>query len=333
MAFVILSAGNLAQSSLHTVGIKSVVAGVAATVFLAIAGGFALGHGISSGKAEAVAESVIDPVLVDPGQAEGRMLIDRFGELAARVVQLEAEAVELATRVGVVKEFEARVKGGGPSNKSGRTVKTPIGAPTGGPLLNPIRDPEALLLDAAMSKRLGSAAEVTPAVDSSKLSDEFLKMEQGINRLAATFARIEKVTTASNLANMSFPGRAPVAEPEMTSTFGNRVDPFRKRRAFHGGVDFAASKGTPILASAGGEVVFAGYRNEYGYTVEIDHGAGLATRYAHASKLFVKRGQVVMPGQEIAAVGSTGRSTGAHLHFEIIKDGEVVDPAFYLARF
>jgi murein DD-endopeptidase MepM/ murein hydrolase activator NlpD len=117
----------------------------------------------------------------------------------------------------------------------------------------------------------------------------------------------------------------------MVSAFGNRDDPFSGRRAFHAGLDFAAAAGTPIHAAGGGTVSFAGFKAEFGQTVEIDHGNGLSTRYAHASVLKVKAGDIVVPGDAIAAVGSTGRSTGAHLHFEVLRHGEAVDPRRYLA--
>lgn len=98
----------------------------------------------------------------------------------------------------------------------------------------------------------------------------------------------------------------------------------------HKAMDFAASYGTPIYASAGGKVVYAGWANDYGYNIIIDHGNGLRTRYAHASKLYVSQGQTVDRGQTIAAVGSTGNSTGNHLHFEVIVNGTRVNPAPYI---
>ena len=107
-------------------------------------------------------------------------------------------------------------------------------------------------------------------------------------------------------------------------------DPFNKRRAFHSGLDFPAPSGTPIRASAGGVVVYSGFRSDYGRQVEIDHGNGLVTRYSHARRLHVKVGDVVTPGQLIADVGSSGRSTGPHLHFEVLKNGRYVDPEDFL---
>ena len=125
---------------------------------------------------------------------------------------------------------------------------------------------------------------------------------------------------------MRLPTRLPIPGAELTSSFGNRIDPFAHSHAFHAGLDFAARAGTPIASAAGGIVAFAGFKRDYGWVVEIDHGNGLSTRYAHASALLVRAGEVVVPGDRIAMVGSTGRSTGAHLHFEILRAGDHVDP-------
>ncbi|MGH8796536.1 MAG: M23 family metallopeptidase, partial [Caldimonas sp.] len=151
-------------------------------------------------------------------------------------------------------------------------------------------------------------------------------------------ARIERQITAlagaaaqRTVALMRLPTRLPIAGAEITSLFGNRDDPFVHRHAFHAGLDFGASRGTPIRSAAGGTVVFAGFKPDYGWVVEIDHGNGLTTRYAHASELLVRTGAVVGPGEPIARVGSTGRSTGPHLHFEVLEAGVHVDPKRYLA--
>jgi murein DD-endopeptidase MepM/ murein hydrolase activator NlpD len=102
--------------------------------------------------------------------------------------------------------------------------------------------------------------------------------------------------------------------------------------AFHEGLDFSAEVGTPILAAAGGAVIFAAMHPQYGKMVEIDHGNNLVTRYAHASKLLVKVGDVVLRGSKIAEVGNTGRSTGTHLHFEVRHGGVAQNPARFLRR-
>jgi murein DD-endopeptidase MepM/ murein hydrolase activator NlpD len=134
-----------------------------------------------------------------------------------------------------------------------------------------------------------------------------------------------------NAVLMAIPSRRPVGEARLGSPFGNRIDPFRKQPAFHSGVDFALRSGADVRAAAGGRVRFAGNRGAYGKLVEVDHGNGLITRYAHLSKLMVRKGDVITPEQKIGAVGSTGRSTGPHLHFEVLHKGRFVDPQRFLA--
>ena len=112
----------------------------------------------------------------------------------------------------------------------------------------------------------------------------------------------------------------------VTSRFGARRDPLTGARSTHPGVDVGAPAGTPIRAPAGGVVLSAGPRGGYGNAVEIDHGDGLVTLYGHAADLLVSAGDFVEPGQAIATVGSTGRSTGPHLHFEVRQGGRPVDP-------
>jgi len=120
------------------------------------------------------------------------------------------------------------------------------------------------------------------------------------------------------------------ANGAITSNFGWRVHPILGYQRFHAGIDFGADSGSPIYAADSGSVIFAGWYGGYGNTVIIDHGSGITTLYGHASKLYVTEGQNVQRGQTIAAVGSTGLSTGPHLHFEVRKQGEPVNPAPYL---
>lgn len=126
------------------------------------------------------------------------------------------------------------------------------------------------------------------------------------------------------------PTQAPVDGSSVGSPFGFRIDPITGRTALHTGLDFPANTGTPILAAAGGVVVVQQYHPAYGNMVEIDHGNDLITRYAHASRVLVKKGDLVKRGQHIADVGSTGRSTGPHLHFEVWVAGVPQDPRRFL---
>ncbi len=116
----------------------------------------------------------------------------------------------------------------------------------------------------------------------------------------------------------------------MTDRFGYRTDPFTGNRSMHYGLDISARRGEPIVATADGTVSFSGRKGSYGHTVEIDHGGGIVTRYSHATKLFVKRGQKVVRGQVIAAVGSSGRATAAHLHYEVRVNNRCVNPLKYI---
>ena len=125
----------------------------------------------------------------------------------------------------------------------------------------------------------------------------------------------------------------PIENGWISSRFGQRPDPFTGRLSFHPGIDFTTGKsGTDINTVASGVVTWAGPRSGYGLMVEVNHGSGFTTRYAHSEKLFVEVGDVVNKGQNIALVGSTGRSTGPHVHFEVYKNGRVVDPAAYIHR-
>lgn len=154
--------------------------------------------------------------------------------------------------------------------------------------------------------------------------------EKTLSCLQTLLQKVELAAAKRSVSYMILPTQQPIASDRLGSRFGNRLDPFTGRIAFHSGLDFEAPTGSPIHAAGGGRIKNAGWQSELGYMVEIDHGNGLMTRYAHASKLHVKTGDVVTPGQMIAAVGSTGRSTGPHLHFEILHEGRFVDPLHYL---
>jgi murein DD-endopeptidase MepM/ murein hydrolase activator NlpD len=122
-----------------------------------------------------------------------------------------------------------------------------------------------------------------------------------------------------------------VSQGFVGSGYGMRFDPFTGQQSMHAGLDFPAPVGTPILAAAGGVVVVAEPNPDFGNMIEIDHGKGLATMYAHTSRMLVKNGDIVRKGQRIAEVGTTGRSTGPHLHFEVHVNGVPQNPAKYLA--
>lgn len=127
------------------------------------------------------------------------------------------------------------------------------------------------------------------------------------------------------------PAGAPIVKGWMSSPFGERVDPISGKKAWHEGMDFAGSKGSEVIAVANGVVVFAGYRDGYGQMVEISHGKDLRTRYGHHEEVLVHAGQSVKRGDIIALMGSSGRSTGPHVHFEVLEEGRPVNPARYVS--
>ncbi len=132
------------------------------------------------------------------------------------------------------------------------------------------------------------------------------------------------------IKKMMIPTQAPVLNANLGSNFGWRIDPITGRSALHTGLDFPATPGTPIYAAAGGVVVTQEFQAEYGNMIEVDHGNDLISRYAHTSKVYVKKGDLIKRGQKIAEVGSTGRSTGPHLHFEVLVQGVPQDPQKFL---
>ncbi len=140
---------------------------------------------------------------------------------------------------------------------------------------------------------------------------------------------LESFLMHNNLQKQVQPAGRPVRKGWMSSRFGNRNDPFTGKKEFHAGVDFAGKRGSDIVAVAAGVVTWAGDRWGYGNLVEIDHGNGFVTRYGHNSKIMVKLGDTVKPDQVIALMGSSGRSTGPHVHFEVLKNNRAVNPLKY----
>jgi murein DD-endopeptidase MepM/ murein hydrolase activator NlpD len=160
-----------------------------------------------------------------------------------------------------------------------------------------------------------------------KLTADAGPFERQLYRINTTRAQVERLNRTLALV----PYRKPViGEVEFTSGFGVRSDPFLGRPAMHTGLDFRAQMGDPVRATANGKVASSGWAGGYGRMVEVDHGNGLSTRYGHLSEINVKVGDIIKIGQVIGAVGSTGRSTGPHLHYETRIDGEAVDPQKFL---
>jgi len=174
----------------------------------------------------------------------------------------------------------------------------------------------------------GPEEAIDPSSSSSEMDRTLSSLGNALQLREAQLLALDKVLQSRrqqvNLNNM------PVHDAYISSGFGYRADPLTGRTAFHGGVDFAGTEGSDVFAVADGVVNFAGQRTGYGNVVEINHGDGLVTRYAHARALVVKSGDMVSKDQLVAYMGSTGRSTGTHLHYEVLKNGRQIDPATFI---
>lgn len=206
---------------------------------------------------------------------------------------------------------------------------------------------QLLRLD-AVGERVGKAAGIRPeefrfaqlpgrggALESDPMTlrelDLALKqLSASVEQRADYMSVIEAELRAQQVRQALLPHSKPVSDGFIGSGFGWRSDPFSGEMSHHSGIDFAAPAGTPIHAAAGGVVVVAEYHPVWGNLVEVDHGNSLLSRYAHASRLNVAAGDIVKRGQKLAEVGSTGRSTGSHLHFEVHHQGVAQNPAKFL---
>ena len=222
-------------------------------------------------------------------------MAQRLGEMQAKLVRMEALGDRVSGLAGV---------------DHGALQPAPKAAPTrggeGGPYL-----PVGL-----------------PAVD--HLNELLLQLDERTELGTDLLTLVESRLLESRLQRLLVPSVAPVDGP-VGSGFGVRSDPITGRPALHAGLDFPADTGSPVVAAAGGVVLAAEWHAQYGQQLEIDHGRGLVTRYAHLSKLHVRAGDLVRRGQRVGEVGSTGRSTGPHLHFEVLVEGAPQDPARFLA--
>lgn len=172
----------------------------------------------------------------------------------------------------------------------------------------------------------GRGAEVP---DLSAMIDQF---DRRLDFRTTQFSALEYVLLGRQLSAEIRPTGRPVLAGYISSYFGERMDPFNGEEAFHKGVDFASGAGSDVLAVGEGVVTWAGPREGYGVLVEVNHGNGYVTRYAHNSRVAVAAGDTVQRGQAIAVVGSTGRSTGPHVHFEVLKDGHQIDPMAFIGH-
>lgn len=165
-----------------------------------------------------------------------------------------------------------------------------------------------------------------------ELQREIDRLTARIERKTDEFAVLESRLLEKKVRDRLLPTTLPVKDAALGSSFGFRSDPIAGLRAMHEGLDFTADTGTPVVAAADGVILSAGYHPDFGNVIDIDHGDGLSSRYAHLSRMDAKPGSLVKRGELIGAVGTTGRSTGSHLHFEVRMLGVAQDPALFLKK-
>jgi murein DD-endopeptidase MepM/ murein hydrolase activator NlpD len=176
----------------------------------------------------------------------------------------------------------------------------------------------------------GPEGAIPATADFSDVAGAFQRLSREIDDRNEKLNVLETLLLSRDLREQTSPAGTPLSSGWISSTYGNRVDPLTGRREFHTGVDFVSAPNSKVLAMAAGVVSFSGPRSDYGNMVEINHGDGVVTRYAHNKSNLVKTGDKVEKGQPIAIMGATGRVTGAHVHFEVLRDGVIVNPVDYI---
>jgi murein DD-endopeptidase MepM/ murein hydrolase activator NlpD len=295
---LIITDAWLAKSrAIYLSGTKLVVAGfVAAFALMVVAAG--LYHWVflkGAREGWTVVGALVKLVVKDEFEQRDRFMRENLDVMAKRLGEMQAKMVQLET-------LGERVSGLAGLNPG--DIKSTMGS--GGALVG--------------SRSLTMDELKATLADLDKLTD------QRVDLMTVMESRLFD----QKIKKLMVPTQQPVAGGILGSSFGWRIDPVNGQSALHTGLDFPSGQGTPILAAAGGVVLVQEYHSAYGNMVEIDHGNDLVTRYAHASRVFVKKGDLVKRGQKIAEVGTTGRSTGSHLHFEVLVQGVFQDPQKFL---
>ena len=251
--------------------------------------------------------AVMSPAQLEKSISSSQMHLDAYakqiGELQARIMRLDAQNKRLVKLAGV---------------SDNKTKKMDIAD------LEPVDD--------LFSSNVGGPLIESMPMTESGLQEAITKLVEAVSNRDEYMSSVEADVLQHSVLKDMLPNSKPIDVAYKSSSYGWRIDPFNGNRAFHEGLDFTAHTGEPIRAAADGIVTASGQTPAYGNLVKLNHGAGLETRYAHASKLLVKPGERVVKGQVIALVGSTGRSTGPHLHYEIRLNGHALDPRKYLNK-
>jgi len=299
---IIVIPGRLAKARSISLSLPQLVA-AAMLVFCLLAGLTAALYWFTLRLSAAAKMPFVEQVLLSAQRAENvksrefiqqnlNAMAVKLGEMQAQLTRLDALGERLSA-LGGLKPSEFRVNG-------------PLG--------------------------LGGAVSTMPPQDLSMtdLEDRLAKLSRQLDNRSDLYGVVDAELRDLMVRRKSMPTMLPV-HAARGSVFGKRIDPFTGQLAMHEGIDFEVDSGTPVHAAAGGVVIFAGPHPQYGNLVEIDHGDGLSTRYAHLSKILVTKGEIVLRGREVGRSGATGRATGPHLHFEVRYKGVAVNPDRFLA--
>ena len=285
----------------HPLAAAAAVLGVVAVLASTFALGFVAAGSFGSGRPDEQFAQLRDQLTQQRADLDGvqRQAHDDLNALAVRLGQLDAQVIRLDALGDRLTRMAGLTKG-----------EFDFGAPVaaGGP--------EVLAGEGSVPP-----LDFVRSVD--VLAEQLADREKQL-------AVLENILMSKNLLQQVRPSGRPVRDGYLSSYFGIRSDPFTGHRAAHYGVDFAGDIGDDIMATASGVVTFSGPRLGYGLLVEVNHGDGIVTRYAHLSESLVAPGDVVKKAQVIARMGSSGRSTGPHVHFEVLREGKLVNPLSYV---
>ncbi|MBI4191625.1 MAG: M23 family metallopeptidase [Betaproteobacteria bacterium] len=299
---IILVSGKLTRARTLTLSSPHLVLGAAAVLLSVLVLAFGLQYFMlryASGLNSPLLKTLILSVQQEHNEKMQSYLRENLNAMASKLGQMQAQLLRLDT----LGERLARTAG---------------------------FKPQEFMFDQAPAR--GGAASTLPTYDLS-FGDLGRQVELLIRQMddrTEKLGILDSLMIIDSAKKKLLPSVLPVQGGWYSSNFGWRIDPFSGTRAFHEGVDFMAEVGTAAHAAAGGVVAYSDFHPQYGNMIEIDHGNGLITRYAHLSKRMVKMGDVVLSGGRIGDVGSTGRTTGPHLHFEVRQNGAPLNPARFL---
>ena len=254
--------------------------------------------------------------------------------LQEEILDLAARSDEVRSKVRQLEQLERQIRKVADGELSGEELeRLATGAASGGgqrtvSISSYVEDRD----DGGMGGLLYPADPDDPEAMAAVAKSDFTELDRRITRLLDDLSIAREDLIAYLHKQRVTPSFWPTESSRVTSSFGYRKDPFTRRTAFHAGIDIAGRSGDPVYAAADGVVTEAGYDRGLGYYVTIRHEGGLKTNYFHLRKYLVKKGQRVEQGEQIGLLGSTGRSTGPHLHFEVVENGKNVDPMTYLDK-